>query len=62
VVVGRVSGPENRWGFEGEVKSELADVGKDRASVRTGGWHFEAQGKRFEAQRKQTRERIACRY
>jgi hypothetical protein len=42
VVVGRVSGSENRWGFEGEAKSELADVGKNQASVRTGAWHFGA--------------------
>jgi hypothetical protein len=45
VVVGRVSGSEYRRGFEGEAKSGLAEVGKDRARVGTGVW--------------QTRERIA---
>jgi hypothetical protein len=55
VVVGRVSGPENRWGFEGEVKSKLVDVGKDQASVQIGAWPFETQDE-------QTRERIACQY
>ena len=47
-VEGRVSGSENRWGFEGEVKSKLVDVGKDQASVQIGVW--------------QTRERVACGY
>jgi hypothetical protein len=48
VVVGRVSGSENRRSFGGGAESELVDVGKDQASVRVGVW--------------QTRERIACQY